>query len=137
MNLIYYIKLYLLTVVIFFAVDLVWLGLVAKGFYQTQLKGILGESVHWKAAIVFYLIYIIGILIFAVIPALEKGVWSRALLWGAMFGFFTYSTYDLTNMATLDRWPLMVAVVDVLWGTVLCAAVSVLSYLCASRLLQP
>ena len=121
-------KLYLLTVPVFFAIDLVWLGLVAKPFYREQLAGFLGETFNWPAALVFYLVYIVGILLFAVLPALDKVSIRHAMLWGALFGFFTYATYDLTNYATLPNWPLKVVVVDILWGTVLCTAVAAASF---------
>jgi uncharacterized membrane protein len=108
-------------------IDMIWLGLVAHKFYQSQLGHLLGP-VHWPAAIIFYLIYILGILIFAVIPGLEAGSWQKALVLGALFGFFCYATYDLTNLATLRDWPLAVALVDMLWGAVLTGSVASVSY---------
>lgn len=125
----FYLKLYLLTVPVFFLIDLLWLGVVARGFYRSNLGHVLSPEVNWAAAILFYLMYIVGILIFAVVPALNSNSLSRAALWGALFGFFTYATYDLTNLATLKDWPIKVVVVDVLWGTVLCLAVASASYL--------
>lgn len=129
MNGLFYIKLYLMAVPIFFAVDILWLGYIARPFYRRNLAGILSPEVNWKAATTFYLVYIAGILIFAVIPALEKGSFGKAMLWGLLFGFFTYATYDLTNMATIDNWPLKVVIVDICWGMFLCAAVAALTYL--------
>ena len=120
----YYLKLYLLTVPVFFVIDLLWLGVVARGFYQKQLGALLSPQVNWPAAIVFYLIYIVGILFFGVLPALEKQSLVRAFLWGGLYGFFTYATYDLTNMALIKGWPLKIVVVDIAWGTFLCAAVA-------------
>ena len=134
MNIIFYVKLYVLTVTIFFAIDIVWLGFVAKKFYRNNLGFILSPDVNWSAAISFYLLYISGILIFAVVPALEKESWGKALLWGCLYGFFTYATYDLTNMATIKNWPLKVVVVDVLWGAFLCSAVASISFLIAKWL---
>jgi len=128
MNLFFYFKLYLLTIPIFFLIDLLWLGLIARGFYRTHLSDFLSDSVNWTAAMVFYFLYIVGILLFAVIPALESGSWQKAVIWGALFGFFTYATYDLTNLATLKNWPLTVVVVDILWGVVLCTSVAFSSY---------
>ena len=125
----FYAKLYLMTVFIFFAIDIVWLGYIAKPFYKKNLAGILSPNVNWRAAAAFYLIYITGILIFAVLPALEKGSLAKALLWGALFGFFTYATYDLTNLATISNWPLKIVIVDICWGMFLCSAVAWLSYL--------
>ncbi|MEZ4764493.1 MAG: DUF2177 family protein [Calditrichia bacterium] len=124
MKLLFYIKLYAMMVPVFFLIDMLWLGWLAKGFYRKHLDYILSPQVNWTAAIVFYLIYIAGIMIFAVLPALDKASFSKALILGALFGFFTYATYDLTNLATLKDWPLPVVFVDILWGTMLCASVS-------------
>lgn len=123
-----YLRLYLLTTVVFFVVDILWLGLVAKDFYQKHLAYLFRPSINWTAAVVFYLIYINGIMLFAVIPALERGSWTRAVIWGGLFGFFTYATYDLTNLATVRDWPFTVVVVDIVWGIVLCASVSVIGF---------
>jgi uncharacterized membrane protein len=128
MDLLFYGKLYVLTVPVFFLVDIVWLGVVAKGFYQKNLGFILSPTVNWTAAIVFYLVYIVGILIFAVVPALRTSSLGKAVLLGALFGFFTYATYDLTNLATVKDWPFRVVVIDILWGMFLCGIVSTASY---------
>lgn len=122
------IKLYLLTVPIFFAIDIVWLGVVAKSFYQRQLAHLLSSQVNWTAAIVFYLIYIAGILFFAVRPAMQQNSLWQAVMLGALFGFFTYATYDLTNLATLKDWPIVVVIVDIFWGMCLCAGVAASSF---------
>ena len=135
MNISFYLKLYALTVPVFFVVDLIWLGVVARGFYQKNLKSLLSPNVNWAAAIIFYLIFIAGILIFAVIPALNKDSWRHAVLWGALFGFFTYMTYELTNLALLKNWPLNIVIVDILWGVVLCTAVATASFCIAKWLL--
>ena len=135
MNTSFYLKLYLLTVPVFFIIDLIWLGVVAKGFYQKNLKYILSPNVNWTAAIIFYLIYIAGILIFAVLPAVAKDSLRHAAVWGALFGFFTYATYDLTNLALLKDWPIIIVIVDILWGVVLCSAVATLSFFVAKWLL--
>ena len=135
MNIPFYLKLYALTVPVFFIIDLIWLGIVAKGFYQKNLKYILSPNVNWTAAIIFYLMYIAGILIFAVLPGVAKDSVRHAVLWGALFGFFTYATYDLTNMATIKGWPLKIVVIDILWGICLCILVAGLSFLIAKWLL--
>ncbi len=135
MNITFYLKLYALTVPVFFIIDLIWLGVVAKGFYQKNLNALLSPKVNWPAAIVFYLIFIAGILIFAVIPAAAKDSLRHAFLWGALFGFFTYMTYELTNLALLKNWPLTIVIVDILWGAVLCAAVATISFYIAKWLL--
>ena len=125
----FYIKLYLMAVPVFFLVDMVWLGLIARNFYQKHLGFILSPEVNWTAAIIFYLIYIVGIIFFAVVPALEKDSLARAIVWGGLFGFFTYATYELTNMALIKGWPLKVVIVDVAWGFTLCATVAALTFL--------
>ena len=126
---------YLITTVIFFAIDMVWLGLVARNFYRQKLGFILSGNVNWWAAAIFYLLYIGGILYFSVLPAVKDGNWQTALLNGAVLGLMCYATYDLTNMSTIDKWPLVVVVVDILWGIVLTGSVSVLAYLAAARFL--
>ncbi len=125
----FYIKLYLLTAPVFLAVDFVWLAFVAGPFYRTQLGQLLSPQPNWSAAIGFYLVYVVGILVFAVRPALASGSLRRAGVLGALFGFFTYATYDLTNLATLRDWPWQVAAVDIIWGTLLCAGVATIAYL--------
>lgn len=124
----FYIKLYLITIPIFFALDMMWLGYAAKDFYRRNLAFILSPNVNWPAAISFYLIYIVGILFFAVIPALERESWISALVRGGLFGFFTYATYDLTNLALIKGWPVKIVAVDILWGVILCGAVAVSSF---------
>lgn len=121
-------KLYLLTVPVFFAVDLLWLGVLARDFYRSHLGHLLSPTVNWPAAIVFYLLFIAGILYFAVLPALAEGSLGRAVLNGLLFGFFTYMTYELTNLATLPSWPLKVVLVDIAWGMALSATVAAASY---------
>ncbi len=135
MNLFYFVKIYIITIIIFFIVDILWLGVVAKSYYRRQLDGILSQNVNWTAAVLFYLIYIGGIIFFAVRPSIEAQSVAKAALLGALYGLFTYATYDLTNMATIEGWPLQFAVVDIGWGIVLCSSVSSLSYLIATRVL--
>ncbi len=126
--------LYLVTLLTFFAIDLVWLGVVAKRFYREHLGHLLGTEVNWGPALLFYLIYIAGIVVFAIRPALDAGSPVRALAQGAFFGFVAYATYDLTNHATLRDWPLIVTVVDLAWGSALTAAVAYASYQIWTRL---
>ncbi len=133
MSLLQFAYLYLLTIPVFFLIDMLWLGVLAKGFYQDKLGGFIGP-VNWTAAIIFYLIFIVGILIFAVAPALESQSLAKAVVLGALFGFFTYATYDLTNLATLKEWPVIVVVVDIIWGAVLSGSVAAISYLIGKSL---
>ena len=128
MNALFFLKLYILTIPAFFLLDIIWLGYVAKGFYRSNLAFILSNEVNWPAAIVFYLIYIVGILFFAVAPALAQASAAKALLLGGLYGFFTYATYELTNMALIKGWPLKIVLVDIAWGVVLCGLVAVSSF---------
>ena len=129
------IKLYILTAVIFFAIDILWLGLIAKGFYQRHLGRFFRDRVNWTAASLFYLLYILGILIFAILPGISCASLTRTIILGILYGLFTYATYDLTNLATLKDWPTAIVVVDILWGMVLCGLVSAGGFLVATRLL--
>lgn len=129
--------LYLITLALFFLVDLVWLGVVAKGFYRRHLGALMSPRVNWAAAALFYLLFIVGLVVFAVRPALLAGEPVRALFSGALLGLICYATYDLTNLATLKDWPLVVTVVDLAWGTFLGGSVSFLSALLGRHILRP
>jgi uncharacterized membrane protein len=126
--LIYYIKLYFATLVAFFLIDMVWLGLVARTFYRKQLGFLLAPTTNWIAAVLFYLLFILGILVFVVVPGLQDNSLKATLLRAALFGLVTYATYDLTNLATIKNWPLLITVVDLAWGTVLSIAVSCVGF---------
>ncbi len=126
-----YIWIYLLSVPVFFAIDMVWLGFIARGFYKDKLGYLLAETVNWPVAIAFYLLFLVGLLIFVIAPALEAKDAMKAIVYGALFGFFTYITYDLTNWATIRDWPAIVAFADIVWGTVLSAGVAYLTYILA------
>ena len=115
---------YLLTFLVFLIVDMLWLGVIAKGIYQKYLGGFLSDNVNWTAAFIFYFIFVLGISIFAIYPSVDKNSVNNAILMGALFGFFTYATYDLTNLATLKGWPLSIVFIDIIWGSVLSAFVS-------------
>ena len=128
MNFFIYLKLYVLTVPIFFIIDIIWLGIIAKGFYRRQLGFILSPQVNWTAAVIFYLMYIAGIIFFAVRPAIIGNSWRQAAILGALFGFFTYATFDFTNLATIKNWPLVIVLVDVIWGVFLCTIVASLAF---------
>jgi len=127
-----YIYLYGVAVVTFLAMDMVWLGYVAKDFYRKHLGSFMGD-VQWVPAIIFYLLYTAGILLFAVLPGLQEQSLVRALVLGAIFGFLAYATYDLTNLATLRDWPLVVTVVDLVWGAVLTGTVATVTYYVGHR----
>ena len=129
-----FIKLFLIALPVFFVIDMVWLVLVAKKFYQEQIGFLMKPDINWFAAIIFYLLFIAGLVIFVISPAVEKHSWVHALLLGALFGLITYATYDLTNLATLKDWPLLVTVVDLIWGTVLASSISLITYFIANKI---
>ena len=131
-----WLEMYALTLAVFFLIDMVWLGVVAKGFYRKHLGPMLSPKVNWAAAILFYLVFIAGLLIFVIGPALTTGAPLRALLFGALFGLISYATYDLSNLATLKDWPVIVTVVDLVWGSVLGGAVSGLAAVLGQKLLK-
>ena len=122
------VKLYGLTALVFFAIDLVWLGVVAAGFYQRHLGHLLRPDVLWAPALLFYLLYIAGLLVFAVLPGLQAHALPRTLALGAFFGLVAYATFDLTCMALMRDFPLVVVAVDLAWGMVLTASVSAAGY---------
>jgi uncharacterized membrane protein len=124
-----FLKLYVISFVVFFAIDLFWLGIIAKNLYRNQIGHLLKPDVNWIAAIIFYLVFIVGLVIFVLMPAVEKGNLWHAVLLGALFGFITYATYDLTNLATLKDWPIQVTFIDLAWGTFLGTSTSTVAYL--------
>jgi len=126
---IYYVKLYLATFIAFLAIDMIWLGLVARTFYQKYLGFLMAPKPNWLAAIIFYLLFIVGILLFVVVPGLKANSLKITVLYGMFFGLITYATYDLTNLATISNWPLLVTVIDIIWGMVLSMAVSAISFM--------
>ena len=129
-----FIKLFLIALPVFFVIDMVWLVLVAKKFYQEQIGFLMKPDINWFAAIIFYFLFIAGLVIFVISPAVEKHSWVHALFLGALFGLITYATYDLTNLATLKDWPLLVTVVDLIWGTVLASSISLITYFIANKI---
>ena len=129
-----FIKLYLITLPIFFGIDIVWLTLIAKNFYNKHLGYLMTPNVNWGAALLFYLLFIGGLVVFVISSALEKNNWTHALFMGVLFGLMTYATYDLTNLATIKDWPLLITVVDLIWGMTLSASVSVASFFVAKKI---
>ena len=129
-----FIKLYAIALPVFFAIDIVWLMFIAKDFYRNQIGFLMTPNINWSAAIIFYILFIVGLVLFVITPAIERGSWTHALLFGTLFGLITYATYDLTNLATLKDWPILVTIVDLVWGAVLAAFVSVITYFIASKI---
>ena len=123
-----FIKLYAIALPVFIVIDMIWLGLVARSFYRSQIGFMMKSDINWIAAITFYLLFVGGLVVFVIAPAIEKNSWRHALLFGALFGVITYATYDLTNLATLKDWPILITIVDLVWGAVLAASVSTVTY---------
>jgi uncharacterized membrane protein len=125
---VFYVKLYACTLIGFLAIDIIWLGFIAPGFYKRQIGFLLAEQPNWWAAAIFYLLFIAGLLVFAILPGLQAGSLRSAAILGAFFGLVTYATYDLTNHATVKGWPWIVTVVDLIWGAVLSTSVSCIGF---------
>jgi uncharacterized membrane protein len=125
---------YAVSVPVFFFVDMIWLGVIAKGFYRNALEPLLTPNINWIAAIIFYLLFLVGVLIFAVLPGMERRSLVYTVAMAALFGFIAYATYDLTNLATLRDWPLMLSIVDMIWGSFLSASTATMTYLIMSRI---
>ncbi len=119
-----YVWMYLVAFSFFIVIDLVWLGVVAKNFYAAQLKGLMAEKVNWTAAIIFYLLYVLGLVVIVIAPAMDAQSVLTAFLMGGFVSFLMYATYDLTNLATLKDWPLKMTLIDLVWGASLGALTS-------------
>jgi uncharacterized membrane protein len=119
---------YGVTLVVFFGADAAWLSYIGPALFRPTLGPILRDSVNWPAALLFYLLYAVGLVYFSVGPALDGQSWKLALVNGVLFGFFAYATYDLTNLATLGAWTYRLAAVDIVWGSLLSAGSGVAGY---------
>lgn len=124
-----YLIAYIATAAVFLAVDALWLGVVARDFYRGQLGDLMSPNPSLGVAAAFYLLYVVGLVYFAVAPALASGQWTTALVSGALFGFFAYATYDLTNLAILRGYTSTLAMVDLAWGTALSGFSATCGYL--------
>lgn len=120
---------YIATAFVFLAIDAVWLTIAAQRLYRPLMGDMLLEGFRLAPAALFYLIYIAGIVVFAIVPALASDRWTTATSYGAFLGLFAYATYDLTNQATLKNWPVMVTVADLCWGTFLTAVAATVGFL--------
>ena len=127
-------KLYLIALPVFLAIDVIWLTIISKNFYAKQLGYLMSKNPNLLAALLFYLIFIAGLVFFVITPALDKKMWTQAFFAGAFFGLVAYSTYDLTNLATVKDWPIIITFIDLLWGTIVTAVVSVATYFIALKL---
>lgn len=127
---------YLVTAVVFLIIDYLWLGIVMKDYFQSQLGHLMAEEVNLSIAALFYLFYAAGIVFLCINPALADGNWTKAMINGAVLGFLAYGAYDVTNAATLRDWPMMMSVMDVAWGTGLTALSSVAGYFAVNAYLS-
>lgn len=125
---------YLIAGAIFAVIDGVWLSFVANKLYRSQLGPLLLDKPNLPAAVLFYLVFLVGLVVFVINPAVSSNDWKVALGLGALFGFVTYATYDLTNLATLKGYPLTITIIDLIWGTVLTASVSVVAFLILQKM---
>lgn len=128
-----FIQTWAVSLFVFLVLDFAWLGWIARGFYRSQLGPLMASTVNWAAALAFYCLFVAGVVVFVVAPALERDSLVRAVLLGALFGLVTYATYDLTNLATLRGFPAVMVPVDMAWGAVLTAVVASAGYLFAAR----
>lgn len=123
-----FIKMYMIALVVFVVIDGIWLGLIAKNLYQKEIGYLLSNNPNWTAAIIFYLLFLVGLVYFVINPGIDKESIKTILISGALFGLITYATYDLTNLATVKDWPLKVTIIDLIWGTTLSTVVSSVTY---------
>lgn len=131
-----FIKLYLISFPIFCVIDLLWVGVIGKNFYKEQIGHLMSPEIRWGAALLFYFLYLFGLVFFAVSPANKENSWIQALVYGALFGLICYSTYDLTNLATLIKWPIKMVYYDLVWGAFASGIVSVITYLIGKNFIK-
>lgn len=130
-----FIKLYIIALIIFLIIDGIWLGFIGKNYYQEHIGFLMKTNINWVSALIFYLIFIVGLVVFVIQPGIEGKSISKLLITGSLFGLVTYSTYDLTNLATIKDWPLNVTIIDLIWGTFVSTAVSFSTFLIANKFL--
>tara|TARA_Y100001936_G_C15977069_1_gene614376 strand:- start:293 stop:694 length:402 start_codon:yes stop_codon:yes gene_type:complete len=123
---------YLSTGIFLLVIDYIWLGIVTKDYFSKQLAHLMADEVNMSIAAIFYVLYPIAVMVFVIFPALEKGSWSHAAIYGAFLGFIVYMTYDVTNAATLKDWPHQMSFIDVAWGTFVTSATALVGYYATS-----
>jgi uncharacterized membrane protein len=124
----YYVKLYFATLFAFFMLDMAWFGWIARPLYQNYLGALLTSNINWPVVILFYLLFSVGLLVFVIIPGGQSGSLQNTLVLAAFFGLVTYATYDLVNLATIKDWPVLVTLIDLVWGVLLSTAVSYVGF---------
>lgn len=127
---------YFVIAAVFLILDLIWLGYVARDFYRTQFGSLLASEVNIIAACAFYVLYVLGVLVFVVLPSLSTGNWQQAFFMGALFGLVAYGTFDLTNLAVVRGFPLHMALVDMAWGACVTGLSAATAVIVASRFAQ-
>jgi uncharacterized membrane protein len=115
---------YVAAVPVMVALDMLWLGVIAKTTYQQAIGHLMADKPNVAAAVIFYALYAVGVVVFVLVPQADDATWGRTLLMGTLFGFFAYATYDLSNLATLRDWPVRLTLIDLIWGSSLTAAVA-------------
>jgi len=130
-----YVYLYLIALGIFLITDLIWLNLIAKNLYQKEIGNLLLKNPNILPAFLFYALFIVALLILVLIPGIQSYTLLKTILFGAVFGFITYATYDLTNLATLDGWSIKMTIIDLIWGTSVTTLITFLGYIIGSKIL--
>ena len=120
---------YVSTGIIFLAIDFIWLGVMTPRLYKPQLAAYMTDKFNLLPAILFYVLFTVGLMVLVVFPAVERGSIMRATLMGGLLGLVAYATYDLTNLSSIKNWPLVISVIDITWGTILSAITATLGYL--------
>lgn len=123
-----FVKMYVIALIVFIAIDAIWLGLIAKNLYQKEIGHLMSDSVNYIAALIFYLLFLVGLVYFVINPAIIDRNITKLIISGILFGIITYSTYDLTNLATLKDWPIKVTIIDLIWGSFVSTATSLATY---------
>ncbi|MDD3452716.1 MAG: DUF2177 family protein [Bacilli bacterium] len=123
-----YVKMYFIALIVFVLIDGIWLLFISKNLYQKELGYLLSSNPNIIAAIIFYLLFLVGLIYFVINPGIKEDDIIKIVISGAFFGLITYATYDLTNLATIKNWPLKITIIDLIWGTTLSSVVSVLTY---------
>lgn len=126
-------QLYFITLAIFLGLDFLWLGALSEGLYSDKLKDFIATSPNYLVAFLFYALFVVGLLIFVVFPAIKKASVAYAVKYGALFGLMTYATFDLSSLASFKNWPVSITFIDITWGVVLCSVVSFLSFMVSKR----
>ncbi len=125
---------YILSLSVFLVIDMIWLLVISKKLYSDQLGYLMAKSPNLYAALAFYLIFIAGLLFFVIEPSLASNNWQYALFAGAFFGLVTYATYDLTNLATIRDWPILITAIDLVWGSFVSGSTALVSFEIIKRL---